>query len=183
MIAFNIILYFLSNLRREPSQFFIYFLINFIVMFVMSAVFLTMAAITKTVSQAMALAGVFTLALAIYTGFIVPVPYMYPWFSWLHYMNPIYYAFETLVANEFHGRDLGCSSMIPAYPNMEGDTFICSSKGAVAGQNTVSSDAYIWASYNFSYTYVWRNFGILIAFLIGFLSRLHGAQFVHHEYH
>lgn len=152
-------------------------------MFVMSAVFRTMAAITKTVSQAMALAGVFTLALAIYTGFIVPVPYMHPWFSWLHYMNPIYYAFEILAANEFHGSDYGCSSMIPAYPNMEGDTFICSSKGAVAGQNTVSSDAYIWASYNFPYTHVWRNFGILIAFLIGFLSRLHGAQFVHHEYH
>jgi ABC-type multidrug transport system permease subunit/ABC-type branched-subunit amino acid transport system ATPase component len=169
-VAFNVILYFLSNLRREPSQFFIYFLINFIIMFVMSAVFRTMAAITKTVSQAMTLAGILILALVIYTGFVVPVPYMHPWFGWIHYLNPIYYAFEILVANEFHGRDFACSSMIPAYPNMQGDTFICSSKGAVAGQTTVSGDAYIWDSYHYSYTHVWRNFGILIAFLIGFLA-------------
>ncbi|KAJ5880864.1 uncharacterized protein N7473_011917 [Penicillium subrubescens] len=169
-VAFNVILYFLSNLRREPSQFFIYFLINFIIMFVMSAVFRTMAAITKTVSQAMTLAGILILALVIYTGFVVPVPYMHPWFGWIHYLNPIYYAFEILVANEFHGRDFACSSMIPAYPNMQGDTFICSSKGAIAGQTTVSGDAYIWDSYHYSYTHVWRNFGILIAFLIGFLA-------------
>ncbi|GAB1213678.1 hypothetical protein ATERTT37_002828 [Aspergillus terreus] len=169
-VAFNLILYFLSNLRREPSQFFIYFLINFVIMFVMSAVFRTMAAITKTVSQAMTLAGILILALVIYTGFVVPVPNMHPWFGWIHYINPIYYAFEILVANEFHGRDFDCSQIIPAYPNLQGDTFVCSSKGAVAGRDKVSGDAYIWASYEYTYDHVWRNFGILIAFLVGFLA-------------
>jgi ATP-binding cassette subfamily G (WHITE) protein 2 (PDR) len=38
-VAFNIVLYFLAGLRYEPSQFFIFFLINFIIMFVMAAVF------------------------------------------------------------------------------------------------------------------------------------------------
>ncbi|KAK3059406.1 hypothetical protein LTS18_010948, partial [Coniosporium uncinatum] len=85
-VAFNIILYFLTGLRREPSQFFIYFLIVFISMFVMSAVFRTMAAATKTVSQAMALAGVLVLAIVVYTGYVLPVPYMKPWFNWIHYI-------------------------------------------------------------------------------------------------
>lgn len=169
-VAFNLILYFLSNLRREPSQFFIYFLINFVAMFVMSAVFRTMAAITKTVSQAMTLAGIMILILVIYTGFVVPVPYMHPWFGWLHYLNPIYYAFEILIANEFHGREFECSQFVPAYQNMQGDTFVCSSTGSVAGRLTVSGDSYIWASYQYTYDHVWRNFGILIAFLIGFLA-------------
>lgn len=169
-VAFNLILYFLSNLRREPSQFFIYFLINFVAMFVMSAVFRTMAAITKTVSQAMTLAGIMILILIIYTGFVVPVPYMHPWFGWLHYLNPIYYAFEILIANEFHGREFECSQFVPAYENMQGDTFVCSSTGSVAGRLTVSGDSYIWASYQYTYDHVWRNFGILIAFLIGFLA-------------
>lgn len=31
-VAFNVILYFLSDLRREPSQFFLYFLITFMIM-------------------------------------------------------------------------------------------------------------------------------------------------------
>lgn len=86
-VAFNIILYFMVNLRREPAQFFIYFLISFIIMFVMSAVFRTMAAVTKTISQAMSLAGVLILALIVYTGFVLPVPSMHPWFEWIHYLS------------------------------------------------------------------------------------------------
>ncbi|KAA8650140.1 hypothetical protein EYZ11_011024 [Aspergillus tanneri] len=168
-VAFNIILYFLSNLRREASQFFIYFLISFIVMFVMSAVFRTMAAITRTVSQAMTLAGVLILALVIYTGFVVPVPHMHPWFKWIHYLNPIFYAFEILMANEFHGREFTCSQFIPAYPELSGDSFICSSVGAAAGRRTVSGDAYLQAAFHYSYSHVWRNFGILVAFLVGFM--------------
>ncbi|PWY77394.1 hypothetical protein BO70DRAFT_380660 [Aspergillus heteromorphus CBS 117.55] len=169
-IAFNVILYFMVNLRREPAQFFIYFLISFMIMFVMSAVFRTMAAITKTVSQAMTLAGVLILALVVYTGFVLPVPSMHPWLGWIHYINPIYYAFEILVANEFHGREFPCSSFIPSYANMDGTSFICSTSGSVAGSKLVSGDQYIALNFEYYYSHVWRNFGILIAFLIGFMA-------------
>lgn len=135
----------------------------------MSAVFRTMAAITKTISQAMTLAGVLVLALVVYTGFVVPVPYMKPWFGWIHYINPIYYAFEILIANEFHGRNFTCSSIIPAYTPLVGESFICSIAGARAGEDFVSGDAFIAASYSYSYSHVWRNFGILCAFLVGFM--------------
>lgn len=64
-VFFNIILYFMAGLRREPAQFFLYFLITYISTFVMSAVFRTLAALTKTVSQAMALSGVLVLALVV----------------------------------------------------------------------------------------------------------------------
>ncbi|GAB7355524.1 hypothetical protein MBLNU459_g6007t1 [Dothideomycetes sp. NU459] len=168
-VAFNVILYFMTNLRRAPSQFFIYFLIVFMIMFVMSAVFRTMGAVTKTISQAMTLAGVLVLALVVYTGFVLPVPYMHPWFNWIHYLNPIYYAFEILVANEFHGQNFVCSAIVPAYTPLQGDSWICSVTGAVAGQDYVSGDAYIAASFEYYYSHVWRNFGILIAFLIGFM--------------
>ncbi|KAL0259352.1 hypothetical protein SLS55_005088 [Diplodia seriata] len=166
--VFNLIYYFLCNFRREPSQFFIYFLISFMSMFVMSAVFRTMAALTKTVSQAMTLAGVLVLAIVVYTGFTIPESYMVDWFGWIRWINPIYYAFEILIANEYHGRDFTCSGFVPGYPVLEGDQFICSVRGAVAGERTVSGDAYIAANYGYSYSHVWRNFGILIAFLIGF---------------
>lgn len=81
--VFNIILYFMAGLRREPGQFFLYFLITYLCTFVMSAIFRTLAAITKTVSQAMLLAGVMVLALVIYTGFMIRVPEMKQWFSWI----------------------------------------------------------------------------------------------------
>lgn len=169
-VVFNIILYFLANLKRAPSNFFLYFLITFVITFVMSAVFRTLAAITKTISQAMGLAGVMILALVVYTGFVLPVPSMHPWFEWIHYLNPIYYAFEILIANEFHGREFACSSFVPSYADLSGSAFSCSQAGSVAGSRTVSGDRYIALNFDYSYSHVWRNFGILIGFLIGFMA-------------
>ena len=167
--AFNVILYFLAGLRREPTQFFFFFLVAFLSMFVMSAVFRTMAALTKTISQAMALSGVLVLAIVLYTGFVVPISYMHPWFGWIRWINPIFYAFEILIANEFHGRQFACSQFVPSYPDLTGNEFVCSIAGAVQGQETVSGDAFIAASYGYYYSHVWRNLGILLAFLFGFM--------------
>ncbi|EGP83324.1 ABC transporter [Zymoseptoria tritici IPO323] len=168
-VCFNLVLYFMSGLRREPAQFFLFFLIAFVSTFVMSAVFRTLAALTKTISQAMALSGVMVLALVIYTGFVVPTKYMKPWFGWIRWINPIFYAFEILVANEFHAREFECSQFIPTYTQFGGETFICSVVGAVAGELTVTGDAYIAEMYGYYYSHVWRNFGILLAFFFAFM--------------
>ncbi|KAF4987866.1 hypothetical protein FDECE_15275 [Fusarium decemcellulare] len=169
-VIFNIVLYFLAGLRREPGNFFLYFLITYICTFVFIAFFRTMAALSKTVSQAMALSGVMVLALVVYVGFTITVPNMKPWFSWIRWINPIYYAFEILIANEFHGRRFTCSSIFPPYTPNVGDSWICSVTGAVAGEWTVSGDAFIAANYEYYYSHVWRNLGILIAFLFGFMA-------------
>lgn len=168
--CFNLILYFMAGLRREPSQFFLYFLITFISTFVMSGVFRTLAAVTKTISQAMALSGVMVLALVIYTGFVITVPDMHPWFSWIRWINPIFYAFEILIANEFHGRRFKCANIFPPVGSQGGKTFVCNVAGAIAGEEFVSGDAFIAANYQYHYSHVWRNFGILIAFLVFFMA-------------
>ncbi|KAF5026342.1 hypothetical protein F66182_1550 [Fusarium sp. NRRL 66182] len=167
-VIFNIVLYFLAGLRREPGNFFLYFLITYICTFVFIAYFRTMAAVSRTVSQAMTLAGVSVLLLVVYVGFTITVPEMKVWFSWIRWINPIYYAFEILVANEFHGRQFTCSSIFPPYSPNIGDSWICSVTGAVAGEWTVSGDRFIAANYEYYYSNVWRNLGILIAFLIAF---------------
>lgn len=66
----------------------------------MSAIFRTIAASIKTVSQAMAFAGVMVLAIVIYTGFTIPRPYEHPWFKWISWINPVAYAFEAIMVNE-----------------------------------------------------------------------------------
>lgn len=93
---------------------------------------------------------------------------MHPWFGWIRWINPIFYGFEILVANEFHGRRFECSQFVPTY-GQNGQTFICSTVGAVAGERTVSGDAYIAEAYGYYYSNVWRDFGILLAFLVGFM--------------
>ncbi|GKZ36792.1 hypothetical protein AbraIFM66950_007990 [Aspergillus brasiliensis] len=169
-VVFNIIFYFLAGLRYEPSQFFIFFLFTFLSTLAMSGIFRTLAASTKTLAQAMAMAGVIVLAIVIYTGFVIPTPQMssIPWFSWIRWINPVYYTFEALIANEFHGRRFTCSQFIPSYPTLSGDSFICSIRGSVAGERTVSGDAYIETQYSYTYAHEWRNLGILIGFWIFF---------------
>lgn len=136
---------------------------------IMSAVFRTLAALTRSVAQAMAFAGLMILILVIYAGFVVPTPEMHPWFSWLRWLNPLFYTFESLISNEFHGQNFECSQFIPGYPTLSGDAFICSVPGSVAGARTVSGDSFIYAQYRYSYSHEWRNLGILIGFWAFFL--------------
>ncbi|KIX02715.1 uncharacterized protein Z518_08657 [Rhinocladiella mackenziei CBS 650.93] len=171
-VIFNTITYFLGGLRYDAGAFFIFFLINFAALLSMSAIFRTIAAATRTIPQALAIAGVVLLAVVIYTGFVIPRPNMHPWFKWITWINPLGYAYEALIVNEFHGRDFPCSNVIPAYPGFStgsSNTFVCGEKGAIPGELFVNGDRYLEVSYGYQYAHLWRNFGILLAFLFFFL--------------
>lgn len=155
---FSIVLYFMANLRREPAQFFIFYLFLVFAVLTMSGLFRSLGTLTRSIGQAMALAGIFILCIVVYTGFTLPEPYMHPWLSWIRWINPIYYTFEALIANEFHGKNYPCTSVIPSYGT--GTSFICSSLGAVAGERFVSGDAFIEQNYYYYYSHLWRNFGM-----------------------
>ncbi|RFN45159.1 ABC transporter cdr4 [Fusarium flagelliforme] len=167
--CFNIILYFLSGLATTASKFFIFFLFVFVATLAMSMVFRTIAAATGTLPQAMAISGFLVLALVTYTGFVLPGPYMHPWFKWISYINPLSYAFEALLVNQAHGSNYPCSNLVPPYPNLTGDTFICPVPGSVAGETFVNGDAWFETSYDYSYSHLWRNLGIILGFLFFFL--------------
>ncbi|KAJ3462280.1 hypothetical protein MRS44_007066 [Fusarium solani] len=168
-IFFNIILYFLSELALTASQFFIFFLFVFVTTLAMSMVFRTIAAATVTLPQAMAISGFLVLSLITYTGFVLPGPYMHPWFKWISYINPLSYAFEALLVNQAHGTNYPCSNLVPPYPNLTDDTFICPVPGSVAGETYVNGDAWFETSYDYSYSHLWRNLGIILGFLFFFL--------------
>ncbi|KAL9101511.1 MAG: hypothetical protein Q9163_003237 [Psora crenata] len=169
-IFFNIPLYFLTNLRRTASAFFIFLLFSFMCGMTISMFFRSIAAVSRTVWQAMAPSGVAMQALVIYTGFAVPLPDMRPWFKWIIYINPISYVFESLVINEFHNRDFPCTSIVPSgagYANLTPDEQVCTTVGSRPGQDYVNGDAFINASYHYSKSHQWRNLGILFAQMIG----------------
>jgi ABC-type multidrug transport system fused ATPase/permease subunit len=93
------------------------------------------------------------------------------------WINPIFYAFEILVANEFHGIKIPCDSYIPQGPGytLQGNSFICNAQGAVAGERFISGDRFIEIAYEYSWSHVWRNFGILCAFLLFFMATYFAA--------
>jgi len=137
----------------------------------MSQIYRSIAAATKTVAQALAIAGVATLAVVIYTGYVIPRPQMVVWFKWLSWINPVAYAFEGLFVNEVHGQRYACSQLVPSGGPYElvGNNFVCAVAGAVQGQLTVSGDDYVETQYQYSYSHIWRNLGFMFAFMIFFL--------------
>ncbi|KAL7268661.1 hypothetical protein RUND412_008706 [Rhizina undulata] len=171
--VFDLILYFMTNLKREAGAFFIFVLFTYISVLCMGAIFRTVAAATKKVESAMSIAGVMVLALAIYAGYVIPRPSMHPWFKWISYINPLSYAFEALMTNEFHNLHAPCSSLVPSGLGYTGvvsiENQVCAVTGSVTGQSYVLGDDYLAASYDYHFSHMWRNFGILVAFWIFFV--------------
>lgn len=174
-IIFNITLYFMTNLRREPGAFFIFLLFSFITTLTMSMLFRTMAASSRTLSQALVPAAILILGLVIYTGFTIPTRNMLGWSRWMNYINPIAYGFESLMVNEFNDRPFKCppSGMVPysmQYTDMPLENKVCSTVGAVAGSDIVQGTDYLDQSFQYYASHKWRNLGIMFGFMIFFMA-------------
>ncbi|KAJ7128069.1 ABC-2 type transporter-domain-containing protein [Mycena filopes] len=178
----NLTFYFMTNLRREPGAFFIFYLFSITCTLVMSMIFRTIAATSRSLIQALTPAAVFILGLIMYTGFTVPVRDMVPWFRWLNYLNPVGYAFEALMVNEFVGRTYPCSLFVPegpGYENIAPSNRICSTTGAKAGLDFVEGTDYVGTSFSYVHGHLWRNFGILVAFMIVFCAaHLYATEYI-----
>ncbi|KAH6894496.1 ABC-2 type transporter-domain-containing protein [Thelonectria olida] len=172
-IVFNLSLYFMTNLRREVGPFFFFLLISFVTVLVMSMIFRTIASASRTLFQALVPAAVLILDLVIFTGFVIPKRYMLRWCKWLYYIDPLAYAFESLVVNEFHNRKFKCVSFVPSqevdgYRDVPASNRVCSAVGSVEGDNFVSGDRYAEMNFDYKWENRWRNFGIVIAWIILF---------------
>lgn len=170
-ILLNTILYFMGHLRREPGAFFFFLLMSFTMTLTMSMMFRLIGSVTKSVSQALAPASIILLGIALYTGFAIPPHEMKPWIGWIRWLNPVYYGLESLFLNEFIGRNFPCSTYIPkgtGYEAVGAKERVCNTVGSVAGQDFVSGTEYLRISYGFVDSHRWRNFGVLIAFIVLF---------------
>ncbi|RDX52640.1 pleiotropic drug resistance ABC transporter [Lentinus brumalis] len=174
-VVFGILIYFLVGLQQSASQFFIFFLISFINTITMKAWFRALAAAFKSPAPATAVAGLSTLLLVLYTGYTLPMPYMIGALKWITWINPLRYGFESLMVNEFHTVNAQCAALVPQGPGYEGISLanqVCTTVGSVPGSSTVDGDNYVLLSYNYTYSHLWRNFGVLCAFGVGFISIL-----------
>lgn len=171
-IGFNLILYFVVHLRQSAGHFFFYWLINFTCTLAMSHIFRSIGSATTSLQQAMTPASLLLFTLIVFTGFVIPPNSMHGWCRWINYIDPVAYAFESLITNEFHGRDFPCASLVPRggnYPR-SGNSVVCGVVGAIPGRSTVSGDDYIGLSFEYYNTHKWRNWGILLAYTIFFLG-------------
>lgn len=170
---FSLIVYFMVGLRTSASAFFTYWIIVFAATMAMTACFRAIGAGFSTFDAASKVSGFLVSALVMYCGYLISKPEMHPWFVWIYWINPLGYAFQALLANEFHGQIIPCvaPNLIPF-----GSTYTNSAPqacagvgGARPGADFVTGDQYL-ASLSYSHSNLWRNFGILWCWWLLFVA-------------
>lgn len=158
-VVFNLILYFLAQLRQDAGAFFFFILTSYLILLTMSGVYRTVACLARTSHQAMVPAAILTQGLMLYSGFTIPVGSMRGWARWINYINPLAYGFEALMINELHGREFPCANIIPSgrgYSNLTSSQSTCAVVGAVPGSTVVDGGAYMQETYKYYHSHKWR---------------------------
>lgn len=168
---FSVIMYFLCSLDVQASKFWIYLLFVYTMTMCMTALYRMFAALSPTIDDAVRFSGIALNLLIIYTGYVIPKTQLvskYVWFGWIYYINPISYAFESVLTNEFSDREMTCaeSMLVPQGPGVNPSFQGCAISGASVNTLSVSGAAYLDAQFTYTRSHLWRNFGVLVAWAV-----------------
>ncbi|KAK2736327.1 hypothetical protein FQN55_001713 [Onygenales sp. PD_40] len=157
---FNIIVYFMAHLSRTPSQFFINFLFTWITTMTMYSFFRAVGSLCSSLDIATRLTGVMIQAR------------MRPWLKWLIWINPVQYAFESIMSNEFYKLALQCVPpfLVPQGPRAAPEYQSCLVQGSKPGETVVQGANYIKSNFTYTRSHLWRNFGIIVAWFVLFVA-------------
>ncbi|KAJ7103152.1 ABC-2 type transporter-domain-containing protein [Mycena belliarum] len=178
VLIFNIPVYFMTNLNRSGGAFFTFHLFNYVAYLAMQGFFRTFGLICTNFDTAFRLAVFFIPNFIEYTGYIIPVMRMKRWLFWIYYINPVAYAWQGCMQNEFMRIRLTCDGtyVIPRnigaltkYPDGLGPNQACTLFGSDIGSSIISGTSYLSAGYGINVSDIWRrNLLVLFGFLILF---------------
>ncbi|PKY06821.1 pleiotropic drug resistance protein, ABC superfamily [Aspergillus campestris IBT 28561] len=174
VVPFTVIVYFMTGLDVTVSKFFIYFLFVYTTTFSITSLYRMFAALSPTIDDAVRFSGIALNVLVLFVGYVIPKQDLINgsiWFGWLFYVNPIAYSYESVLTNEFSDRVMQCnpSMLIPQGPGVDPKYQGCSLTGSQLGHADVSGSAYLQATFQFTRSHLWRNFGVVIAFTVLYL--------------
>jgi ABC-type multidrug transport system permease subunit/ABC-type multidrug transport system ATPase subunit len=139
----------------------------------MTALFRAIGAAFQKFDGAAKMAGLFIITAMMYTGYMIQKPQMHPWFVWLYWINPLAYAFDALLSNEFHGQQIPCAgpNLVPSGPGYFDPAYqSCAGVvGSTQGKTWFEGDDYLKAL-TYGHDHIWRNLGILIAWWVLYVT-------------
>ncbi|KAF4968319.1 hypothetical protein FSARC_4264 [Fusarium sarcochroum] len=171
--SFAIVEYFMVGLTSSAGHFFTFWVILIAITMCMTALFRAVGAAFSTFDAASKVSGFLIAATIIYSGYLIQKPLMHDWFVWLFWIDPLAYAFDALLSNEFHNKIIPCvgNNLVPNGPGFtSGENQACAGVGgAKVGQSFVTGDDYL-ASLSYGHDHLWRNFGIIWAWWVFFVA-------------
>lgn len=169
--VFSIVVYFIAGLDTRASLFFVFLLFAFMISLVLGFLFKAVAAWNSTIAGTNAMAGILILFCTMYSSYIIQPQSMRAWFKWISKINPVLYAYESMITSQFHNTQFQCdaSHQVPSGPTYNSSNSVCAFDGSRKGSLLVLGDNYLQGAFQYSYVHLWRNFLILIGFMILFL--------------
>ncbi|KAI1375082.1 ABC-2 type transporter-domain-containing protein [Hypoxylon crocopeplum] len=168
---FGIAMYFMTNLDVDVSKFWIYMLFVYTTTIMLTALYRMFAALSPEIDTAVRFSGIALNLLVIYTGYAIPKTQLldeYIWFGWLYWVNPISYSYEAVLTNELSNRIMECApeQLVPQGPNVLPEYQGCALTGSTPNSRVVAGSDYLQSAYSYSRSNLWRNFGVVIAFMV-----------------
>jgi ABC-type multidrug transport system ATPase subunit/ABC-type multidrug transport system permease subunit len=172
IFVFSVIVYFMTGLVRTPGAFFTFVLIIITGYLSMTLFFRTIGCLCPDFDYAIKFAAVIITLFVITSGYIIQYQSQQVWLRWIFYVNALGLGFAAMMMNEFMRLTMRCTneSLIPSgpgYNNLENQ--ICTLPGSRAGSIEVSGTDYVKTGFSYDPSDLWRNFGIIIVLIAGFL--------------
>ena len=170
-VIYNVPLYFMVHFQWRLGHFFIWFLSLYLAFQSISLMFRAIAVFTVAPDRAALPVGLWLNVLIIYSGFYIPIPEMKVWLGWLRFLDPMYYAYETMMINQFWDQSYSCASnsIAPHGPQFNDVGYqSCAIPGAEPGSLEVAGQSYLRTQYEFQEKHLWRNVGINAGFFVFF---------------
>ena len=173
ILLFSIIVYFMCGLVLDAGAFFIFVLMIISGYLAMTLFFRTVGCLCADFDVAMKFAAVIITLFVLTSGYLIQWEQEQVWLRWIFYINALGLGFSALMMNEFGKIDLTCegTSLIP-FGEGYGDINhqVCTLAGSQAGNPNVPGSAYIDAGFSYLTGDLWRNWGIIVVLIVGFLA-------------
>lgn len=133
------------------------------------------AAVSPSFDEAIRYSVLVLNIMVVYAGYVLSKTQMLasiPWFGWIQFVNPIQFAFEAVMANEFFDQAITCSpgSIVPEGAMYTTEAYqTCTLPGSIPGSLTVQGANYISTSFAYSRSHLWRNLGIVIGYTLFYI--------------
>ncbi|KAF1969389.1 hypothetical protein BU23DRAFT_240612 [Bimuria novae-zelandiae CBS 107.79] len=173
ILVFSVIVYFMTGLVRDAGAFFIFVLLIITGYLAMTLFFRTVGCLCPDFDVAIRLAATIITLFILTSGYIIQWQSEQVWLRWIFYINALGLAFSALMMNEFGRLDLTCAgvSLIPNGPGYDDINHqVCTLAGSNAGSTLVSGTDYIRIGFSYLKNDLWRNWGISVVLIVGFLT-------------
>ncbi|KAF2140140.1 uncharacterized protein K452DRAFT_230612 [Aplosporella prunicola CBS 121167] len=170
IFVFSVMVYFMCGLVRDPGAFFTFVLMIVSGYLSMTLFFRTVGCMCPDFDVAIRLAGTIITLFVLTCGYLIQPQSEQVWLKWIFWINALGLGFSSLMMNEFKRLDITCTSesLIPPYGEIEHQS--CTLAGSTPGSAIISGKDYITAAFSYHPEKLWRNWGIMIVLIVGFLG-------------